>query len=83
VKSNKRQKKKDELRRRNIRAAMVRRGIIGAEISRKLGISRQMVSNVVAGRDVSGRVVQALIDAGVPAKYFQEARYAMGGTGAE
>lgn len=62
--------KKNEARHRRIRAEMVGRGIVGAEIARKLGVNRSLVTNVVAGRLVSHRVQEALIEAGVPAKLF-------------
>ena len=59
-----------EDRRRQIRAAMVLLGTTGAEIARQLGVTRQLVNGVVAGKCRSRRVEAALVAAGVPAKLF-------------
>lgn len=72
---SKRNKKADEKRRRKIRAVMVRKGIVGAEIARRLEVSRQHVTNVIAGRFSSKRVEAELVGAGVPAEYFREAEH--------
>ena len=62
-----------EKRRRQIRAAMVLLGITGAEIARQLGVTRQCVTQVIAGKCRSRRVEEALVAAGVPAKWFAAA----------
>jgi len=59
-----------EKRRRQIRAAMVLLGITGAEIARELGVTRQFVNRVASGKCRSRRVEEALVAAGVPAKWF-------------
>ncbi len=61
-----------EKRARKIKSEMVLRKIVGAEVARSLGISQQVVSDVIYGKATSARVVQALIEAGVPAKLFNE-----------
>lgn len=58
-------------RQREIRAAMVKRGICGAAIARKLGVTRQAVCLVISGRSKSQRIIDALIEAGAPKKLFQ------------
>ena len=59
-----------EKRRRQIRAAMVLLGVTGAEIALQLGVTRQCVNQVIAGKCRSRRVEEALMAAGVPAKWF-------------
>lgn len=55
-----------------IKVAMVKNNINGAELARRLGINRQGVYNVIAGRYVSRRIGLALIEAGVPARLLPE-----------
>jgi hypothetical protein len=57
-------------RRNQIRSEMVLRGIKAAQIARDLGVTRQHVTLVIAGRSTSKRVVEALIEAGVPKRLF-------------
>lgn len=59
-------------RQRKIRAAMVRRGIKGNAIARQLNITPPAVYMIISGRKNSRRVVEALIEAGVPAKLFND-----------
>ena len=56
---------------RLIRGEMARRGIVGADIARRLGITRQQVSQVILGKRTSKRVVDALIAAGIPERLFR------------
>jgi len=58
--------------RQAIKVAMVKGGIVGAEVARRLGVSRQAVYMVIAGRVVSRRIGEALIEAGVPARLLPE-----------
>lgn len=67
-------RKADEKRRRKIRAKLIQLGVNQTDIARRLGIRPCVVFNVVAGRDSSRRVVQALIESGVPESYFRECR---------
>jgi predicted transcriptional regulator len=58
---------------RKISAAMKLRGITCVDIGKKLGVSGSMVSMVIHGRATSQRVVEALIEAGVPERLFKKA----------
>lgn len=58
----------NQKRQRQIRAAMILRGISGADIARRLGITSNAVCIVIAGRGKSRRIIEALVEAGVPEK---------------
>jgi len=59
-------------RHRKIRTIMTAKGIVGAEIARQLGVTRQHVTLVISGRGCSRRVVEALVHAGIPRRLFGE-----------
>ena len=59
---------------REIRAAMVRLGIKGNAIARQLKITPTAVYLITSGRKKSRRVIAALIEAGVPAKLFNDGK---------
>jgi transcriptional regulator with XRE-family HTH domain len=60
-------KRKD--RRRLIRGEMTKRGISGREIAARIGVDPSTVSKYCA---TSPRVIAALIEAGVPEKFFKQ-----------
>lgn len=66
---SKNKSKKREERRRLIRGEMTKRGIKGKEIAARLGISEPSVSQ---GCATSLRIVQALIEAGMPKRFFPQ-----------
>jgi hypothetical protein len=59
-------RKRKDLR-RNIRGEMTKRGIVGREIAERLNITPGAVSK---GCATSPRIIEALIEAGVPARMF-------------
>ncbi len=61
-----------EQRARDIKAALVQKGVSQAEIARRCGVTRGHVNMVIKGAYRSATVVRALIDAGVPKKFFDE-----------
>lgn len=58
-------------RQREIRAIMVRKGIVAAQVARQLDVARQHVSQVISGDRYSPRVVDALVQRGVPRKLIE------------
>lgn len=65
-------------RHRLLRSWMVGNGITGADIARKAGVTRQMVSHVVVGRCRSPKVESAFLAAGVPKHLLPPERSATG-----
>ncbi len=59
--------KKRKERRRFIRGEMTKRGISGKKVAESLGISESAVSQ---GCATSPRIIEALIEAGMPEKLF-------------
>jgi hypothetical protein len=59
---------------RKIKAQMVLCGITGAAIARKLGVTTGHVSQVIARKRGSRRVVDALVTAGLPRELFNESK---------
>ncbi len=56
----------NQVKYRLVRSAMIARGVTISQIARKLGVTRQHVSYVMAGERKSPRVIRTLIEAGVP-----------------
>jgi len=54
-----------------IKAYLARKGIRQNDLAKALNISRQVVCDVIAGRKTSARVVEALIEAGVPERLLK------------
>jgi len=63
---------RDKRVRRQIKIEMIRRGITGAELARRLGVTPQAVYMVISGAFYSEKIGKALIEAGVPAKLLPE-----------
>lgn len=55
-----------------IKAELARRGVTQASIARKLGLATGTVSNCIQGRFVSKRIIDALVESGVPKSLFDE-----------
>jgi hypothetical protein len=62
-------------RRRQLKAEMVLRGIVGCQLARELGITPMAVYHVTSGRKKIKRVIAKLIELGVPASCFEEGVY--------
>jgi len=58
-------------RRRKIKAYLAMKGIKQADIARKLGVSKSVVSTIIKGDKTSKRVAAALRAYGVPEKYLR------------
>lgn len=52
-------------RARKIKAKLMLAGVKQSDVAASLGVSRQMVCDVIAGRKKSARIEEALIKAGV------------------
>ncbi|MCE5242466.1 MAG: helix-turn-helix domain-containing protein [Syntrophobacteraceae bacterium] len=59
---------------RQIKARLLLLGKTAASIARKVGVSRQTVSAVIAGKTRSARIEKALVAEGIPRKLLKGAR---------
>ena len=57
---------------REINSILVRKGIRQSVIARGLGIARQQICDVIAGRKRNDRVVKALVNVGIPQELFSD-----------
>lgn len=57
-----------------IRASLLNKGLTVASLSRIIGVSAPAVCRVLQGRGHSPRILDALLRAGVPAKYLSDPR---------
>lgn len=56
---------------REIKAKLMLAGVKQNDIARSLGVARQVVCDVIAGRKRSARIEKALIEAGVPERLLR------------
>ena len=64
--------KSNNKRIREIKAALMRKGLTQADIATGLGVSQQSVSLVIRGKSTSARIIQALVEAGVPENLLKD-----------
>lgn len=56
---------------REIKAKLILLGVKQNDIAKNLGVPRQNVCDVIAGRKTSARIEQAIIEAGVPERLLK------------